>query len=369
MASFTSKQILGPTGRKRSLCGLIVFMVFAASSIAQQVTASDPPTESMGLIAGAGTSPKDSVVAPEPGKGNISGTITDTNNDVIPGVTVTLDGPSADSSRTVVANDLGGFDFANLDPGGPYYVSIKADGLVSWTSSAVTLKPGQFLNLSNIRMSFSGGVTSVTVYASSEQLATEQVHLEEKQRVLGLIPNFYVVYDQNPAPLTSKLKFHLALRTLNDPVSYIGFFLNAGIYQAADYPGYRGGMEGFGQRLGATFAGGYTHVLVEDALLPSLLHQDPRYYYQGTGTTRSRLLHAFSSAVFATGDNGRREINYSGIGGDLASGAIANLYYPSRERGGALVLEDALIGTGGRVAFSVAEEFLLKRHTTRRGGP
>ena len=61
-------------------------------------------------------------------------------------------------------------------------------------------------------------------------------------------------------------------------------------------------MAGYGQRLGATFAGGYTHILIGDALLPSLLHQGPRYFCQGTGTTRSCMLHAFSNAIFALGD-------------------------------------------------------------------
>jgi len=145
------------------------------------------------------------------------------------------------------------------------------------------------------------------------------------------------------------LKFKLALRASTDPVTLIGFGLNASIYQAARFPDYVEGAKGYGQRLGSTLAGGYTNILVGDALLPSLLHQDPRYYYQGTGTNKSRALHAVSSAFITRGDDGRREINYSNIGGDLASGAIANAYYPEGDRGPRLVLKSALIGTGGRI--------------------
>ena len=122
-----------------------------------------------------------------------------------------------------------------------------------------------------------------------EQVAAEQVKVEEKQRVFGVVPNFYVTYEHDAAPLTPKLKFQLAMKALTDPVTISGFGLNAAIYQAADYPSYRQGAAGYGQRLGATFAGGYTKILLGDALLPSLFHQDPRYFYQGTGTARSRF--------------------------------------------------------------------------------
>jgi hypothetical protein len=77
------------------------------------------------------------------------------------------------------------------------------------------------------------------------------------------------------------------------------------------------------------------------------------------------LLHGLSTAIFTVGDNGRRQFNYSGIGGDLASGALANAYYPPRDRGAKLVLSGALIGTGGRVAYALAEEFVLNKPSLR----
>ena len=305
--------------------------------------------------------------APDPQPATIIGTVLDANGGVVPDATVVLNGPSPDYRRTVITPENGFFQFANVRPGPEYHVTVGAPEFANWTSNTITLTPGQYFALTNIQLRLSTVQISVAA-VNPEQLATEQVRAEERQRVLGIIPNFYVSYDHNRAPLTPKLKFHLAFKALTDPVTVTGFVLNAGIYQAADYPGYRGGMAGYGQRLGATFAGGYTNVLVGDALLPSLLHQDPRYFYQGDGTTRSRLLHALSNSIFTTGNDGRREINYSAIGGDLASGAIANAYYPAGDRGAGLVVRSTLIGIAGRAANDLLQEFVLGKRAFRGGG-
>jgi hypothetical protein len=103
--------------------------------------------------------------------------------------------------------------------------------------------------------------------------------------------------------------------------------------------------------------------MIGGAILPSLLHQDPRYFYQGTGTKKARALHAISSPFIAKGDNGRWEPNYSSIGGDLATGAISNAYYPESNRGPGLVFDNALITTGGRMVNGLIQEFVLRRLT------
>ena len=137
----------------------------------------------------------------------------------------------------------------------------------------------------------------------------------------------------------------------------------AGINQAADTPNYVQGAKGYGERFGAAYADGFTDIMIGGAVLPSLLHQDPRYFYQGTGTTKSRILHALSTPFICKGDNGRWQPNYSSIGGDLASGAIANLYYPASNRGVRLVFGNALITTGGRMVNGLVQEFLLRKFT------
>jgi hypothetical protein len=203
----------------------------------------------------------------------------------------------------------------------------------------------------------------VTASVNQVELATEQVQVAEKQRVLGFIPNFYVVYDENPAPLTTKLKFKLATKTVTDPVTVLGAAFLAGIDQAADTPDYGQGWGAFGQRFGANYANGVTDIFIGGAILPSLLHQDPRFFYKGTGTTKSRVLYALANPFRTKGDNGKWQPNYSGLGGYLASGAIANAYYPESNRGPGLVFSTFGIDIAADMANGLIQEFLLKKLT------
>lgn len=304
--------------------------------------------------------------APSPQPATMMGTVTDGGGDVVPNACIVLQGPAPDDTRHAVTLDNGFFKIADVKPGIPYHIFVNAEGFASWTSSEIILEPGQSFIVTDITLRIATVQTTVSAVLP-EELAVQQVKAEEKQRVLGgIIPNFYAVYDRNAVPLSPRLKFELAFKALTDPATIVGFGVNAAIYQMSGYPGYREGAKGYAERLGATFAGAYTNILVGDAILPSLLHQDPRYFYQGTGTTKSRLLHALSSPFITRGDNGRRQINYSQIGGDLASGAIANAYYPSKDRGGWRVISSALIGTGGRMVESVAQEFVFHKHTSRK---
>ena len=345
-------------GIGKSACALIIWLSVCTTAIAQQIAALGAQPES---LTGA------AIAAPEPQPGSVNGTVEDVNNDIIPGATVVLEGAIREDHRTAVANDSGFFNFTDLKPGTPYHVTISARGFVDWTSSTVIVSPGQFVFLTGSKLKIAGGETSVTVYSSPEQIAVEQVRVEEQQRVFGIIPNFYVVYDRNAVPLTTKLKFSLALKAATDPVTFIGMGVLAGSNQAADRLDYGQGAKGYGQRLGAVYADGFTNIMIGGAILPSLLHQDPRYYYQGTGTKKSRALHALSSPFICKGDNGRWQPNYSSVGGDLATGAISNIYYPATNRGPALVFEGTLISTGGRMVNGLIQEFILRRFTPSAG--
>jgi hypothetical protein len=295
----------------------------------------------------------------------ITGTVTDVQEEIVPGATVVLEGAVPADHRQIVANDNGWFEFEGLKTGVEYHVIIKAKGFVDWESPAIILSPGQYEILPDIILVLEGEQTSVKVYASPVELATEQVKIEEQQRVFGLIPNFYVVYDSaNAAPLTAKLKFKMAMKVSTDPITVAGIFFMAGVNQGVRIPDYRSGTVGYGERVGAVASDGLSDIMIGGAILPSLLHQDPRYYYQGTGTTRSRLLHAISFPFVCKGDNGRLQPNYSTIGGDLASSALENLYYPRADRNGSMVAEETLISTIERVASSVVQEFVLRRFTS-----
>ena len=306
---------------------------------------------------------------PKPQPGIIVGTAVDVNDDAIPGATVTLEGPVVNDSRTVASNDNGFFEFKDLEPGTGYHVTISAPGFANWTSPEIMLKPGQYVIVKGSKLHVAMALTTVTVGYSAEEVATEQVKIEEQQRIFGFIPNFYVSYDQNAAPLTTKLKFELAAKVSFDPVTFFGVGITAGAEQAGNHPNYPQGWKGFGERYGAVYTDGFTDIMIGGAILPSLLHQDPRYFYQGTGTNKSRVLHALTTPFVTRGDNGQRQPNYSTIGGDLASAAIANAYYPASNRGVGLFLGNFLIATGQRAAANLAQEFILRRVTHKAKQP
>src|ERR1017187_7525092 len=304
------------------------------------------------------------ISAPDPQSASMSGTVMDMNGDIVPGATVVLESPALASNLTIMSKDDGSYSVNGLKPGSPYHVTISSDLFVNWTSPTIVLNPGQYFFLTGSNLQIAGGATSVTVFSSSPaEVAVEQVKVEEQQRVLGIVPNFYVVYDHDAASLTTKLKFSLALKAETDPITFIGIGLVAGMDQAGTTPNYGLGAEGYAQRVGGIYANGFTDIMVGGAILPSLLHQDPRYFYQGTGTKKLRALHAISSPFICKGDNGRWEPNYSSIGGDLITGAVSNAYYPETNRGPGLVFDNALVTTGGRMVNGLIQEFVLRRFT------
>ncbi len=299
--------------------------------------------------------------------GGVIGTVTDLNGDPVPNAAVLLKRADSNDGRTVVTPENGFFEFQDVKPGVPYEISVRAKGFAEWTSPGITLEPGQFKIVTSVQLRVASVLTKVQVTYDPVEVATEQLKLEEQQRVLGIIPNFYVSYESDPAPLTSKMKFALALKVATDPITAVGIGIVSAARQAADSPNYGQGWDAYGQRVGATAADGFTDIMIGGAILPSLLHQDPRYFAQGTGTTSSRMRHAIFSAFVAKGDNGKSEPNYSTMGGDLASAAISNLYFPSSNRGAGLVLGNFALGTAERIGANLAQEFLLSKYT-RRGG-
>ena len=305
-----------------------------------------------------------SLDAPVPQLAHIAGTVTDTNGDVIPGAAVMIEAGSQ-SPQSEVTNDNGFFQINNLNAGTAYQVTVRANGFADWKSSAILLSAGQFEILTDIKLAVSAEATSVTVVASREELAVEQVRIAEHQRVFGVIPNFYVSYDEHASPLTPKLKFELALRISIDPVTFAGTSFLAAANQASHYPDYEEGMKGYGQRFGAVYLNDLTDIMVGGAILPSILHQDPRYFYQGTGTKKSRLMHALSNPIICKGDNGQWQPNYSSLGGYLASGAIANAYYPEANRGPKLVFNTFAVDFSANIANAVLQEFVLRKFTSK----
>jgi len=101
--------------------------------------------------------------------------------------------------------------------------------------------------------------------------------------------------------------------------------------------------------------------------MPSILKQDPRYFYKGTGTTRSRVVYALSRSVICRGDDRQPQVCYSSLLGRLASGAITNLYLPPSDRNTTrVILDNAVIAIGGNAGGNLLQEFVAKRFTRKK---
>jgi hypothetical protein len=296
--------------------------------------------------------------------GTIIGTVLDRNRNVLQAARITLSSSSGSAIQTLQSGDNGQFSFAGLPPD-TYELTVSAPGMSTYTPPQIALHAGEFHMLPPIILSVSDVATSVTVTDNKEELAEEQVQIAVQQRIGGVIPNFYSSYDWNAPPMQAKQKLQLGVRSIIDPVSFLSVAAVAGAEQYKNvFPAYGGGMEGYGKRYGAALANHVSGTLLGRAVYPSIFHQDPRYFYKGKGGIGSRALYAISGAVIARGDDGQWKPNYSRVLGHFSAAAISNLYYPSSDRGGSLVVINGLAGIGADAVANLIREFVLKGITS-----
>ena len=318
---------------------------------------------------GVSTNEKGPATAQTPGDGSgvVSGTVMDQNGAEVQDAEVVLKDLNGEVVRSGQSGGDGQFTFNGLQPG-EFTLVVSGPGWGTYTSPEIQLQAGAFRIVANIVLPLATS-TVVRVTADREQLAEEQVHVAEQQRVLGVIPNFYSTYDWNAPPMQAKQKFQLSIRALIDPMEFVAVGAAAGYEQRANiFPAYGTGAEGYAKRFGAAYANNFSGEFLANAVFPSMFHQDPRYFYKGRGSAGSRVLYALSSAVVARGDNGRREPNYSFMLGSFAAGGISNLYYPEADRGAKLMLFNGLADIGGHAGANLMREFILKKLTTRAHG-
>jgi hypothetical protein len=306
--------------------------------------------------------------APPAPSGSISGTIVDKDGALVANVRVTCIQGAA-STREVLSDQDGYFMLRDIPPGS-FQLVFNAAGFAPQQKSG-TLQPSENYLVPETTLAVGATTTDVEVTLKPVEVAQEQIHVEEQQRLFGVIPNFYVSYVKNAVPLTSKQKFQLAWKSTIDPVSFGITGAIAGFEQWSNqYGGYGQGTEGYAKRYGAAYADFVSGTFIGGAILPSLLKQDPRYFYKGTGSRKSRLLYAVAMSVVCKGDNGRWQANYSSILGGLAAGGLSNLYYPDNDRNGlSLTFENALIGTGEGAAINIIQEFIMRRLTPHAPAP
>jgi len=297
--------------------------------------------------------------------GTITGSVVGQDGIAVVGAKVKLTQEGQSVSPEVTSSEDGQFTFANVAPGS-FQLVITSEGFAAHTSTGA-LHSGENFTVPQVSMVLATNATEVRVEVSTIEIAQEQLKDEEKQRVLGVIPNFYVTYVPNAAPLTPKQKYNLAWRLNIDPVSFLLAGQTAGIQQARnEFSGYGQGAQGYAKRYGATYANFTISNFLGSAVFPSIFKQDPRYFYKGTGTTKSRALYALANAVICKSDGGHWQVNYSGIIGSLASGGISNLFYPASDRNGpALTFENTAMSIGSTAIFNLMQEFVLRKLTPK----
>ena len=304
--------------------------------------------------------------APDPqGTVPLLGTVADQNGAAVHRAVVTVTSDNGSFRQSTSTNRRGAFHFAALPPGN-YTVTVTGAGIQSMTPQPLVLASGQARQFPVTVTRIPQFTSTVRVTANPVQIATAQVHVEEQQRMLGgVIPNFYTSFVWNAAPMTPKLKVHLAFRGTFDPFTILTDAALAGTEQYHDtYPGYGSGWEGYGKRFGATVADSFDSRVIGGALLPALFHQDPRYFYRGKGSFGRRLAYALAQTVVQRGDNGREQPAYSRIMGALAAAGISNVYHAPEDRSASITVRDAFVILGGNAGENVLREFVSRMLTS-----
>jgi Carboxypeptidase regulatory-like domain len=355
---------------RKATCSWVCPVLARASLLVCLVPASVPAHQQTAGLEVIRSSPRDGPLSLRPateGSASVAGTVLDISGATVPGAEVSLQHEDGTQLRTMLSEANGEFNFIKILPGS-YIVIVNANGFAPFTSAGFVVAVEQAYELSDISLSLAAASIEVTV-RPTDLIAAEQIKAQEKQRLIGVIPNFYTSYIYDAAPLTWKQKFSLAARGTSDPVSIIGVGIAAGIEQANNsYAGYGQGAAGYSKRFAAKLVDGRSSDFLTHAVFPSLFHQDPRYYYQGSGSVKSRFVHAVGSAFVTRSDSGRTVPNYSYLLGNMCSAALSNLYYPPANRGVGLVFNKAAVGLAGRVAGNLIREFLSKRLTTNAPG-
>ena len=289
----------------------------------------------------------------------VSGVVKDVGETPVGGATVELLDATGVARKTVTDED-GAYRFGQVQAG-RCTVSVKAEGLADDT--AVVMVPGSgSVVVPEFALKLAMVNASVEAVGQRE-MAEIQIQQEEKQRIFGVIPNFYVAYDPNTVPMTQGQKFKLAGRTFLDPVTFVAAGLSAGFNQATQTPEAWGqDWAGYGQRYGAQMAGALAGVGFSGYLFPMIFHQDPRYFYKGTGTKTERAKWAIKQAFEQKSDKGRWEPAYSNMLGDLSSSLVTVALYPHQDADwGRTASEDFGLSIAGEAFGNLMEEFVVPK--------
>jgi hypothetical protein len=297
--------------------------------------------------------------------GAIQGIVTDVRGGLVPGANIKLQSKTPSVLEQEAITDSNG-RFAFSAAPGTYTVLIQAKGLETFLSEPFTLHPSEKFEVPDVALPIASVDSSIEVSANSAQVAEQELKIETKQRVLGVFPNFYTSFLYNAAPLNTRQKFKLSLRSTMDPISFLNVGIVAAIEQAnGTFKDFGPGPAGYGRRYGAALGDELIGRTLGTAVFPSLFHQDPRYFFEGPANSIGRrIFHAVRQGLVVRGDNGHLQPNYSRLLGNASAGAISSLYHPDVNGPGQLALTNALVGIGGTAVTNLLREFVLSHATT-----
>jgi hypothetical protein len=178
--------------------------------------------------------------------------------------------------------------------------------------------------------------------------------------IFDVIPNYNAVNDPaaHYSPISTAEKFKIAAHDGFDPFSWVTTALYAGVAQWHDQSIEFGqGAQGYAKRYGAAFADGAISNMMSEAILPSLLHEDPRYFRLGRGSFFHRVGYTISRELITRKDSGREGFNISEIAGNFGAAALSNLYYPPSERSAGEIMERFAVNIVSDAGFNVLKEF------------
>jgi hypothetical protein len=204
---------------------------------------------------------------------------------------------------------------------------------------------------------------------SQHDKAEEQIKQQEKQRVMGVMATFNTTNNKDALPLSAGQKFHLFFKSATDPWAFSLAGVTAGVSQARNSePEWGQGAQGYFTRYGASYGDYFIGNFFGNAVLPSLLHEDPRYFQKGSGSMPGRILWAASSTVWCRRDSGKWGPNWSNVAGNLIGSAISRAYYPASERNVTDTITNGLTVTAVGIFGSEVIEFWpdVVRHHHRK---
>jgi hypothetical protein len=211
---------------------------------------------------------------------------------------------------------------------------------------------------------------ALTPEEEARKKAQAQLEQQEHQRVFGVMATFNTTTNKDALPLSAGQKYHLFFKSATDPWPFLLTAFVAGIDQAENaFPAYGQGMQGYAKRFGASYTDYFTGNLLGNAVLASLLREDPRYFQKGTGSSTSRVLWAATSTVWCKRDNGTWGPNYANVAGNLMGAAVSNLYYPEADRTVGGTISRGLSVTAEAIVGSEVIEFwpdIVKHHKRKQ---